>query len=240
MTIALVTASLLAAIYADLDIRMLPMDADFAPSLYVDGSKRSWIVNPAGIERPFPVWGLVYAIFPALGFTVLGYLDENLTSLIVNRPSNNLKKPPGYHLDLFIRGLFIMPTCAVLGLPMSVASTVPSITHVISLTTYEEKVLPVGERKVPAKVVEQRATNLIIHVLMGFALVLAPVLQLLPKAVLHGIFLYMGISSLTGNAMWERLCLWIVWDRTKYPQHHYIQDLPIWRVHLYTALQARQ
>ena len=35
----------------------------------------------------------------AIGFAVLGYLDQNLTSVIVNRPSNNLKKPPGYHLD---------------------------------------------------------------------------------------------------------------------------------------------
>jgi len=58
----------------------------------------------------------------------------------------------------------------VLGLPLSVASTVPSITHVISLTTYEVKQLPEGERKVPTKVVEQRATNFLIHVLIGSAL----------------------------------------------------------------------
>ena len=156
---------------------MLPMDDDFAPSLTVEGGgKRSWIVNPAGIDRPFPAWGVAtrsfrvrelcvggciasrarrslfrlrsslswpdvsikdpkaYAIFPALGFTVLGYLDENLTTLILNRPSNNLKKPPGYHLDIFVRGLLLMPACGILGLPMSVASTVPSITHLISLT----------------------------------------------------------------------------------------------------------
>ena len=99
VTIALVSASLLAA-GPKADIRMLPMDADFAPSLKLEGlEKRSWIVNPAGMERPLPAWAIAYAIFPALGFTVLGYLDENLTSLIVNRPSNNLKKPPGYHLD---------------------------------------------------------------------------------------------------------------------------------------------
>lgn len=35
----------------------------------------------------------------AIGFAVLGYLDQNLTSVIVNRPSNNLQKPPGYHLE---------------------------------------------------------------------------------------------------------------------------------------------
>ncbi|CAE7261702.1 SLC4A9, partial [Symbiodinium sp. CCMP2456] len=121
--------------------------------------KRPWIINPAGMDRPFPAWGIAYAILPAIGFAVLGYLDQNLTSVIVNRPSNNLKKPAAYHLDLFVRGALTLPICAVLGLPLSVASTVPSITHVISLTTYEVKQLPEGERKVPTKVVEQRATN---------------------------------------------------------------------------------
>eukprot|EP00439_Symbiodinium_sp_Y106_P084158 s176_g25.t1 len=239
VTIALVSASLLAA-GPKADIRMLPMDADFAPSLKLEGlEKRSWIVNPAGMERPLPAWAIAYAIFPALGFTVLGYLDENLTSLIVNRPSNNLKKPPGYHLDLFVRGLFLMPTCGILGLPMSVASTVPSMTHLISLTTYEEKRVEEGIRKEPVKVVEQRATNFIIHLLLGFSLFMAPVLRLLPKSVLHGVFFYMGISSLTGNALFNRMCLWMIWDTTKYPNYHFLGDhMSVRRVHLYTAIQV--
>ncbi|CAE7369711.1 Slc4a1, partial [Symbiodinium sp. KB8] len=153
VTIALVTASALAAIYSEeTNLRMLQVDADFSPNLVLsDGSKRPWIVNPAGIDRPFPAWGIAYAILPAIGFAVLGYLDQNLTSVIVNRPANGLSKPPGYHLDLFVRGALTLPVCAVLGLPLSVASTVPSITHVISLTTYDVKQLPEGERKVPTK-----------------------------------------------------------------------------------------
>ena len=101
VTIALVSGSAMAAIYSnDTGLRMLQVDADFAPNLSLsDGSKRPWIVNPAGIDRPFPAWGIAYAVLPAIGFAVLGYLDQNLTSVIVNRPSNNLKKPPAYHLD---------------------------------------------------------------------------------------------------------------------------------------------
>ena len=34
------------------------------------------------------------------------------------------RKGPGYHLDLFVRGAITLPACAVLGLPLSVASTV--------------------------------------------------------------------------------------------------------------------
>ena len=138
----------------------------------------------------------------------------------------------------FVRGALTLPVCAVLGLPLSVASTVPSITHVISLTTYEVKQLPEGERKVPSKVVEQRATNFLIHVLIGCALFLAPALKFLPRAVLQGVFFYMGIASLTGNNLFDRLFLWLIWDPAKYPQYHYIQKLPIRRVHLYTLVQA--
>ncbi|CAE7772660.1 SLC4A4 [Symbiodinium sp. CCMP2592] len=240
VTIALVSGSAMAAIYSnDTGLRMLQVDADFAPNLSLsDGSKRPWIVNPAGIERPFPAWGIAYAVLPAIGFAVLGYLDQNLTSVIVNRPSNNLKKPPAYHLDLFVRGALTLPVCAVLGLPLSVASTVPSITHVISLTTYEVQQLPEGERKVPTKVVEQRATNFLIHVLIGLALFLAPVLKFLPRAVLQGVFFYMGIASLTGNNLFDRLKLWLIWDPARYPQYHYVQKLPIKRVHLYTLVQV--
>ncbi|CAE7237392.1 Slc4a1, partial [Symbiodinium necroappetens] len=101
VTIALVSGSALAAIYSnDTGLRMLQVDADFSPNLSLsDGSKRPWIINPAGMDRPFPAWGIAYAILPAIGFAVLGYLDQNLTSVIVNRPSNNLKKPAAYHLD---------------------------------------------------------------------------------------------------------------------------------------------
>ncbi|CAJ1393605.1 unnamed protein product [Effrenium voratum] len=240
VTIALLTASALAALYSsDTSLRMLTVDAEFAPALSLsDGSKRPWIVNPAGIDRPFPAWAIAYAIIPSIGFAVLGYLDQNLTSVIVNRPSNGLQKGPGYHLDLFVRGALTLPACAVLGLPLSVASTVPSITHVISLTTYEVKQLPQGETKVPSKVVEQRATNFLIHVLIGCALFLAPVLKFLPRSVLQGVFFYMGIASLTGNNLFDRLFLWMIWDSSKYPQYNYIQKLPIKRVHLYTFVQV--
>ena len=73
--------------------------------------------------------------------------------------------------------------------------------------------------------------------LIGCALFLAPVLKFLPRAVLQGVFFYMGIASLTGNNLFDRLFLWLIWDPAKYPQYHYIRKLPISRVHLYTFVQ---
>ena len=72
VTIALVTASALAALYSsDTNLRMLSVDADFSPNLVLsDGSKRPWIVNPMGIDRDFPAWGIAYAILPATFSTV--------------------------------------------------------------------------------------------------------------------------------------------------------------------------
>ena len=32
--------------------------------------------------------------------------------------------------------------------------------------------------------------------------------------------------------------LWLIWDSSKYPSYHYIQKLPVSRVHLYTFVQA--
>merc|ERR1712187_1049935 len=85
---------------------------------------------------------------------------------------------------------------------------------------------------------EQRVTHLGIHVLIGLSLLLAPWLKYLPKAVLYGVFLFMGVSSLNGNELFERLALWAIWDTKKYPQYPYLQKVSINRVHIFTGLQA--
>ena len=97
VTIALVSASAFAAIWSsETSLRMLSVDTNFSPNLALaSGEKRPWLVNPSGYDTDFPVWGIFFAIVPAIGFTVLSYLDQNLTSVIVNRPSNNLQKGPG-------------------------------------------------------------------------------------------------------------------------------------------------
>ena len=90
----------------------------------------------------------------------------------------------------------------------------------------------------PARVAEQRVSNFGIHLLIGLSLVLTKVLQLLPMAVLYGVFLFMGVGSMAGNELFERLELLLVWDRSKFPKHGtYTQTDKVWRMHLFTALQ---
>lgn len=201
-----------------------------------DGSKRDWFINP--FPEGLQMWGIFFAILPAAGFAVLGFLDQNLTTLLVNRKANALKKPPAYHLDMLVCGLFIYPVCTLLCLPFPVAATVRSLTHLISLTNYE--VLEIeggGTRKVPVKVVEQRVTNLGIHVLIGLSLVLASILKFVPKPVLLGVFLFMGVSSLNGNELFERMYLWAIWDTSKYPKYAYVKTVAASQIHKFTFLQ---
>jgi len=240
VVLAISATSGLAAVWGGINIDMLQISGSFQPTLVLpSGVTRSWLVSPLGVEGDFPAWAIFFAALPAVGFAVLGYLDQNLTTLLVNRPSCKLKKAPAYHLDLLVRGAVCTPLCAVLGLPLAVASTVPSITHLMSLTTYSiEKLTDGTERKVPVEVCEQRVTNLAIHALLAASLLFAAILQFVPKAVLFGVFLYMGISSLNGNELFERLLLLCIWDTKSYPQFAYVQNVSSRRMHLYTLIQA--
>jgi solute carrier family 4 anion exchanger 2 len=54
---------------------------------------------------------------------------------------------------------------------------------------------------------EQRVTNLVVALLVGLSVLMAPILKKVPIAVLFGVFLYMGISSTNGIQFFERLQL---------------------------------
>jgi len=241
VAIAVLAFAGLSQIWRDtVDLEWLNVQGTFEPSWTnpETGNVRSWVVNPFGINKDFPVWAIFFSAIPAMGLAVLGFLDQNLTTIIVNRPASGLKKPTGYHLDLFLCGAFIYPICCILGLPFTHNSTGPSLIHLMSLTTYEDIPVPGGgTRKVASSVVEQRWTNFSIHVLVGASLAFGSVLQYVPKAVTFGIFLVMGVASLAGNQFFERIWLWTVWDRTAYPRYRYVTRVPFTSLHLYTLIQ---
>ncbi|CAE7533950.1 Slc4a10 [Symbiodinium necroappetens] len=104
------------------------------------------------MDRPFPAWGIAYAILPAIGFAVLGYLDQ-LMMRRVGAPSASLRQMESIK---HILHAFLLKTVSGLFGQHSRCPSVqcracpcpwPSITHVISLTTDEVKQLPAGERK---------------------------------------------------------------------------------------------
>merc|ERR1719506_2691648 len=228
------------------DFQYLPVPDTLVPT-YIEpetNAPRPWVIPLWGpADAPFELWMVFFVAIPALGLTVLGFLDQNLTSLLINRSDHRLKKPPAYHIDLLICGVFIYPICGFLGLPFTHAATVRSLAHLKSLTETEMQLINPkgpnsGTRERPSRVVEQRVSQLGIHSLMLLSLAATKLLQLLPMAVLYGIFLFMGITSMPGNELFERLELYFVWETKTMPHYHYIGKASVQRMHIFTFLQA--
>lgn len=204
-----------------------------APDKFGTTSGRPWAVD----LLTAPVWVRFAAAGPALFVTVLVFLDQNITARIVNSPDHRLHKGEAYHLDLGVVGL-LMAACSLFGLPWLVAATVRSLNHVRSLATVEEVVAASGEtRDRVIHVRENRMTGLTIHLLIGLSLLLLPMLKSIPMAVLYGLFLFMGVVSMSGNQFFERLSLWLR-DPALYPVTHYIRRVPRWSIHAFTLLQV--
>ncbi len=196
--------------------------------IIIKSTKRSWFVNP--FEAP--MWVIWMSIIPAILLSILLYLDQNITVRLVNHSQYKLKKGGGYHLDLLVVALLV-GLCSLLGLPWMVAATVRSLNHVRSLVKIEED----DKKEVITGTVETRLTGLLVHISVGASLLLLGFLKLVPMAVLFGLFLYMGIASMKGNQLFERLRLWIM-DPSKYPTTHYLRAVPTKKVHLFTLIQT--
>ncbi|XP_077377044.1 electrogenic sodium bicarbonate cotransporter 4 isoform X4 [Festucalex cinctus] len=192
---------------------------------------RGWLVLPFGKN---PWWVYLASFVPALLVTILIFMDQQISAVIVNRKENKLKKGCGYHLDLFWVGV-LMATCSFLGLPWYVAATVISIAHIDSLKMESESSAP-GEQPQFLGVREQRVTGILVFVLTGVSIFLAPVLKYIPMPVLYGVFLYMGVASLSGIQFWDRIKLYMMPSKHQ-PDLSYLRHVPLRRVHLFTLIQ---
>ncbi|XP_066472118.1 electroneutral sodium bicarbonate exchanger 1 [Tiliqua scincoides] len=192
---------------------------------------RGWIISPIGSN---PWWTVVAAIVPALLCTILIFMDQQITAIIVNRKEHKLKKGCGYHLDLLMVGI-MLGVCSVMGLPWFVAATVLSISHVNSLKLESSTAAP-GEQPKFLGIREQRATGLMIFVLMGCSIFITGALKFIPMPVLYGVFLYMGVSSLRGIQLFDRLKLFAMPPKHQ-PDFIYLRHVPLRKVHLFTVIQ---
>ncbi|XP_046442370.1 electroneutral sodium bicarbonate exchanger 1-like isoform X2 [Daphnia pulex] len=191
---------------------------------------RGWVVSP--FNNPW--WTIPAAIAPAMLATILIFMDQQITAVIVNRRENKLKKGCGYHLDLFVLAILIVVK-SILGLPWFVAATVLSINHVNALKLQTECAAP-GEKPQFLGVKEQRMTLIMISVMIGLSVFMTPILTYIPMPVLFGVFLYMGTSPLADMQFYDRLLL--LFMPTKYqPDHIYLRKVTLRRVHLFTFIQ---
>ncbi|KAM6900075.1 sodium bicarbonate cotransporter 3-like isoform 2-T2 [Xenentodon cancila] len=192
---------------------------------------RGWLMDPLGGN---PWWTLLVAALPALLCTILIFMDQQITAVIINRKEHKLKKGCGYHLDLLIVAL-MLGVCSIMGLPWFVAATVLSISHVNSLKVESGCSAP-GEQPKFLGIREQRVTGFMIFVLMGCSVFMTSVLKFIPMPVLYGVFLYMGFSSLKGIQFFDRITLFGMPAKHQ-PDLIYLRYVPLWKVHIFTLVQ---
>lgn len=69
-----------------------------------------------------------------------------------------------------------------------------------------------GDKPHITDVKEQRVSGLCVSILVGLSATAAPLLRLIPMSVLFGVFLYMGIASMTGVQFFERYLIYHILD----------------------------
>ncbi|CAH8657340.1 unnamed protein product [Schistosoma margrebowiei] len=176
----------------------------------------------------------------AIPLSLLFYMEQNIASAILNSPSNKLRKGPSNHWDLFVIAL-INIILSIFCLPWVHAALPHTPLHVKALADMEEHVD--GGHHIKQTVIRVRETRLtlfISHVLIGLSLAMIPYpLIYIPPPVLNGLFIYMAITALQGNQMFERILLFIT-EQSAYPPSHYIRRVPQRKLHLFTFFQLIQ
>ncbi|KAM3822380.1 band 3 anion transport protein isoform 3-T5 [Vipera latastei] len=194
--------------------------------------QRDWFIYPTG--NKFPIWMMFAAALPALLVFILIFLETQITTLIVSKPERKLLKGSGFHLDLLLI-VGMGGIAPLLGMPWLSATTVRTVTHANALTVMSKTTLP-GEKACIQEVKEQRVTGFLVAILVGLSILMEPILKLIPLAVLFGIFLYMGVSSLNGIQLYDRVLLML-----KPPKYHpdisYVTKVKTWRMHIFTLTQ---
>lgn len=198
----------------------------------VTSTGRQWVVPIFDLPAKFIALSLVSALL----LSALFFLDQNISALLVNRRENRLLKGPGYHLDLLIVALLVAGT-SVFGLTWTHAALPHSPLHARALADTEEYEAHGRRHERVVRARETRVTGFVTHVLVGLSILFKDAIGQIPVSVLYGFFLYIGIATLDGNGLWDRVLLWFT-QAEKYPPNHVVRRVPLRKIHLYTAVQV--
>ncbi|KAG7288971.1 hypothetical protein NEMBOFW57_005331 [Staphylotrichum longicolle] len=201
-----------------ISLETLPTGVAFMPT-----AERGWFVHFWDI----PVGDIFVAIPFALLLTILFWFDHNVSSLIAQGTEFPLKKPAGFHWDLFLLGL-TTGVAGLLGLPFPNGLIPQAPFHTESLCVTEVVHSDSGDSDGKkrfefraAYVVEQRVSNLAQGLLTLVAMTgpLLTVLHLIPQGVLAGLFFIMGFQALEANGITAKL-LFLFRDQALTPAGH--------------------
>ncbi|KAL5234886.1 hypothetical protein ACI65C_002296 [Semiaphis heraclei] len=199
-----------------------------------DPTTRGWFISPSGLKGPVEPWVPFVAIVPAILVYILMFMETHISELIIAKKERKLQKGSGFHLDIVLVN-FINLMCGVIGAPWMSAATVRSVAHVSSLTVMSRTHAP-GQKPHIIEVKEQRVSSLLVSIMVGCSVVMSPLLRLIPMAVLFGVFLYMGISSIDGIQFFERLKL-VFMPVKHHSEAPYVRHVQTYKMHLFTGIQ---
>ena len=189
------TIAIVAITFLTVTVSSVSLEGANVPLSFEDTtSGRPWLVELYAV----PDWVKVAAIVPAFFAAVLLFLDQNITSHIINEGMAPLRKGHGYHLDLLLIGILTL-VFSLFGLPWIVAATIHSVNHLNSLTVEAD------DTETPTlAVVENRVSALLIHLGIAASIFMLTWIKFIPMPVLFGLFIFMGIVSLRANSFFIR------------------------------------
>jgi len=166
---------------------------------------------------------VLIAIPAAMLLTLLFFFDHNVSSLLSQEACFNLKKGSAYHYDFVVLGFNVL-LCGLLGIPPSNGLIPQAPLHVRALATIKTEERGGVKVEVYESVREQRLSNLIQSGMM--CMIIAPqvldVVAIIPKAVLMGSFLYMGVVSFDGNTFCQRM-VFLIQDPEQCPEYEFLK-----------------
>lgn len=201
-------------------LETLPTGRAFQPT-----APRTWFVD---------FWSTtsVGEIFTALPFglllTILFWFDHNVSALIAQGSEYPLRKPPGFHWDIFLLGITTL-VAGFLGIPFPNGLIPQAPFHTASLCVSTDQIDPATGKtaRTTSHVVEQRVSNLAQGLLFLITMTgpLLFVLHLIPSSVLAGLFFVMGAQALATNGITLKI-LYLLTDHTLVSPTHPLRRLP--------------
>ncbi|KKA26173.1 hypothetical protein TD95_005233 [Thielaviopsis punctulata] len=201
-------------------VETLPTGQAFEPT-----GRSSWFVNPQDVSVGDAFLAAPFGVL----LTILFWFDHNVSSLIAQGTEFPLRKPAGFHWDLFLLGI-TTAVAGILGIPFpnGLIPQAPFHTKSLCVTSLSEtssssSTADEKPRVVPVitHVVEQRVSNLAqgLFTLVAMTGPLLHVLHLIPHGVLAGLFFVMGVQALEGNGITAKL-VFLVQDGNLTPHNH--------------------
>lgn len=183
-----------------------------------------------------PIWVWFAAAIPALPASLLIRLEHNITARVIDPSAVSTDDSDRPVRDLPVVGM-LTGVCSVAGLPWIAAASVRSLSHVRALNATATSGDPAANTQDDATNVQPaRLTAVLVHLLIGVSLILLPFWPQIPEAVLYGLLLFVGIGSIAGTQLFERVSLWLkVPDMDS--ETDSLRTVPMNRIYRFTLLQ---